>query len=170
MKLRQLEGKDAEFMLEWMHDDFVVKNLKTNFTNKTLMDCKKFIADSHDDSKNLHMAIVNEADEYLGTVSLKHIDDIHYAEFAITVRKKAMGHGFSKFALNEILRIGFENYGLNCIYWCVDKMNLRAIKFYDKNRYPRVPHEDIKTALIYTDEQINSYIWYAVTKAVYKNE
>ena len=30
MRLRNLELKDASFMLEWMHDESVVKNLKRN--------------------------------------------------------------------------------------------------------------------------------------------
>ena len=43
MKLRKLEEKDAPLMLEWMHDDSVVHNLATDFSKKTLDDCKKFI-------------------------------------------------------------------------------------------------------------------------------
>ena len=43
MKLRDLELKDASFMLEWMHDESVVKNLRGNFRSKTIEDVKKFI-------------------------------------------------------------------------------------------------------------------------------
>ena len=37
MKLRKLMAKDAELMLEWMHDDDVVEKLGTNFKEKTLL-------------------------------------------------------------------------------------------------------------------------------------
>ena len=43
MRLRNLELKDASFMLEWMHDESVVKNLRGNFRSKTIEDVKKFI-------------------------------------------------------------------------------------------------------------------------------
>lgn len=39
MKLRKLELKDADLMLEWMHSQDVVKMLAQNFENKTMEDC-----------------------------------------------------------------------------------------------------------------------------------
>ena len=45
MTLRKLEQKDAEFMLEWMHDSSVVGNLKNNFETKTIEDCRSFIVE-----------------------------------------------------------------------------------------------------------------------------
>ena len=50
MKLRELELKDAPFILEWMHDDSVVAKMNTNFKTKTLCDCNQFIIDSKDTS------------------------------------------------------------------------------------------------------------------------
>lgn len=98
MKLRKLEMKDAPLMLEWMHDKSVVKDLRTEFTNKTLSDCVDFIKRSLNDTNNVHLAIVDDADEYMGTVSLKNIED-YKAEFGITVRACAMGKGFSHYAM-----------------------------------------------------------------------
>ena len=66
MKLRKLELKDAPLMLEWMHDDDVVQNMKTNFKIKTLEDCEQFINESKVNNANLHLAIVDEFDEYMG--------------------------------------------------------------------------------------------------------
>ena len=74
MQLRKLELRDAPLMLEWMHDESVVGHLGTNFAVKTIDDCRRFIENSHADEENLHLAIVNDADEYMGTVSLKHLD------------------------------------------------------------------------------------------------
>ena len=51
MKLRMLKIKDAPFMLEWMHDDFVVHDMKTNFASKTLEDCISFIESAQDTKK-----------------------------------------------------------------------------------------------------------------------
>lgn len=137
MKLRKLEEKDADLMFEWMHDESVIQYMQTNFSNKTRQDCINFIAISINTKSNLHLAIVNDDDEYMGTVSLKNING-NSAEFAITIRKSAMGLGFSKYAMNEIIKIGFEELNLNNIYWCVNPRNKRAIRFYDKNHYKRI--------------------------------
>ncbi|MDD3140607.1 MAG: GNAT family N-acetyltransferase [Lachnospiraceae bacterium] len=160
MKLRKLEPKDAEFMLEWMHDSMVVKDLRTNFSDKTIEDCEKFIKNSCDED-NVNLAIVDAKDDYLGTVSLKHISK-ESAEFAITIRKEAMGKGYSKWAMEEILKLGFEKYDLEEIYWCVSPKNLRAVRFYDKNRYQRCGSKSIGHVPGYNDKQIAGYIWYRV--------
>ena len=141
MELRKLEEKDAELMFEWMHDSSVVEHLQTDFESKTIEDCKAFIKDANNDNTtHLHMAIINDQDEYMGTVSLKNITK-NDAEFAITIRKVAMGQGYSRYAMKEIIRIGFEELKLNRIYWCVNPNNKRAIRFYDKGGYMRT---DIK--------------------------
>ena len=94
MTLRELKTKDAPLMLEWMHDDSVTHDLQTDFASKTMDDALSFINNSLTDDKNLNLAITDDNDEYMGTVSLKHIDG-NAAEFAITVRSCAMGGGSS---------------------------------------------------------------------------
>lgn len=136
MRLRQLEKKDARLMLEWMHDKSVVRYLQTDFMNKTLDDCKAFIHASNNSSEDMHLAIVDNQDIYMGTVSLKHITQ-ETAEFAITMRTCAMGKGYASFAMAEVIRIGLEELGLREIYWYVSSENKRAIRFYDKNGYQR---------------------------------
>ena len=136
MKLRGLEGKDAELMLEWMHDISVVGNLQADFASKTLEDCISFIVASQNTEENLHMAIADDEDVYMGTVSLKHICE-HQAEFAITVRSAAMGKGYAQYGMRRILEYGIQQLMLEQIYWCVSQKNYRAIRFYDKNGYVR---------------------------------
>lgn len=136
LKLRKLELKDADKMHEWMHDESVVEFMQADFRNKSIDDCKKFIDNASNDKYNCHMAIVNDADEYMGTVSLKNIHD-SVAEFAITIRKCAMGQGYSRYGMKEIINYGFNVLNLKSIYWCVSPENKRAVKFYDKNGYTR---------------------------------
>ncbi|HJB45645.1 MAG TPA: GNAT family N-acetyltransferase [Candidatus Mediterraneibacter surreyensis] len=162
MKLRKLQYRDAPLMLEWMHDPLVVKNLLTNFESKTLKDCELFINRAQNTSENLHLAIVNDDDVYMGTVSLKSILN-KTAEFAITIRKTAMGKGYSIFGMKEIIRIGFEVLDLKFIYWCVDPMNKRAVRFYDKNAYQRINVNNQEIAG-YTKEQRQRFIWYGIDK------
>ena len=103
MRLRKLEIKDAPLMLEWMHDKSVVGDLRTDFLQKTIEDVVKFIELSWESNTNLHLAIVSDEDVYMGTVSLKYIEE-NSAEFAIAVRSEAMRHGYSWFGMTEILK------------------------------------------------------------------
>ncbi len=166
MKIRELQLKDAPLMLEWMQDKSVVKDLKVDFRSKTIEDCRNFITASWKDEINRHLAIVDEADTYMGTVSLKHIDMYRkQAEFAIVIRLCAMGRGISQYAMKEMIRKGFREMGLEKIYWCVSENNKRAIRFYEKNGYKRV---DLNVLRIsgegYSVTQLQSYIWYQVEK------
>ena len=148
-------------MLEWMHDSNVTEKLKTRFGTKTLDDCRSFIRDSADGTKNLHLAIVNDEDEYMGTVSLKNLE-ADQAEFAITVRSCAMGKKYSQYGMKEIIRKGFEELKLQRIYWCVSPLNESAIRFYDKNGYHRIDVRELSVpAGQYTEQETAWYIWYA---------
>lgn len=156
MRLRKFEEKDAQLMLEWMHDDSVVHFMQADFASKTIDDCKSFISAAQDTSKNVHLAIVDDFDEYMGTVSLKNIHD-GSAEFAITIRKCAMGKGYSSWGMKKLINEGL-NHGLHQIYWCVAPENKRAVKFYDKNSYRRTNAP--KGVKGYSKEQVDHYIWY----------
>lgn len=159
MKLRPLAQKDAPLMLEWMHDETVVHHLSTNFAEKTLDDCARFITWAATAETDLHLAVADDADEYMGTVSLKHIH-AGTAEFAITFRACAMGKGYAAFGMGAILEKGIREMGLSAIYWCVSRHNARAVRFYDKNGYMRT--ESIPASILeaYTPEQNADFIWY----------
>jgi len=158
MRLRKLELGDAPLMLEWMHDDSVVHYMGADFLKKTLEDCRAFIAASQTDLPNIHRAIVDDEGVYMGTVSLKNVDlGRKDAEFAITIRKDAMGKGYSKYGMSEVIRLGFEQFGLEAIYWYVSKENARAVRFYDKNGYRRLDEP-------YLAGKSGDYEWYVIRR------
>lgn len=160
MKIRNLEIQDAGFMLEWMHDEDVVKDLAANFLNMTIEDCEAFIKKSRTMDEDIHLACCNDDDEYMGTVSLKHINrSFSNAEFAICFRKCAMGKGYSEYGMRHILQLG-KNLGIDKIYWCVSEKNTRAVRFYDKNQYERTDRVPQNISEKYTSEQLKDFIWY----------
>lgn len=161
MRLRNLELKDAPFMLEWMHDESVVEKLRGRFAAKTIEDCESFIKAAENKEKSIHLAIVSDEDEYMGTVSLKSVKD-GSAEFGIAVRKSAMGRGYSWFGMEEIIRLAFEEYSLESVYWCVSRSNERAVRFYDKHNF----HEavDISEEILKRYEGVPDLKWYSVLK------
>ena len=63
LKTRELELKDAEYMLEWMKDEGTKKVFKFNFNNMTLQDTQNFIINSREDNTNCHLAVVDENDD-----------------------------------------------------------------------------------------------------------
>lgn len=161
MNIRRLELKDAPLMLSWMHDDNVTHNMRADFASKTLNDAERFIQDSWNDKENMNLAIVSDEDIYMGTVSLKHIED-ESAEFAITVRSEAMGHGYSWYGMESIIEKAFTELGLESVYWCVSRENTRAVRFYDKHNF----HEalDLPQKVLARYENIGNLKWYSVLK------
>ncbi len=172
MKLRLLQEKDAPLMLEWMHDEELVKDLHKNFATMTIDNCIAFIKNSSVSKNNLHLAISDDNDEYLGTVSLKEIDySLGVAEFGIVIRRAATGTGASAMAMKQILDMAFEGKELDKplknVYWCVDPANARALRFYDKNGYNRIKlndypelHKHILDSGDYEPSKVEEYVWY----------
>lgn len=161
MLLRKLKKDDAPLMLEWMHDESVVNDLQNDFASLTLKDAEAFIEGSINSEIDLHLAIASDNDEYMGTVSLKHIDRTGgSAEFAITIRKSAMGKGFAWFAMSEIIRIAFEEKDLDYVYWCVSEKNLRAVNFYRKNNFKETTQ--LASDILERYRDIQGLLWFAV--------
>lgn len=143
VELRKLEEKDAPFMLEWMHDDDLVKDMRADFKSKTLADCQSFIQVSQADRENAHFAVADSDDTYMGTVSLKNIDRKNKtAEFAICMRRCALGNGMAAEAMKKVMDKAFQEMGLKTVYWSVNPESKRAVRFYDKNGYIRIKEMD----------------------------
>lgn len=161
MYLRKLELKDAPFMLSWMHDHTVTENLHTDFSSKTIIDAEEFINNSSECNNSVNLAIASDEDEYMGTVSLKNIEN-NYAEFAITIRSEAMRRGYSWFGMKSIIDKAFNEYALEKVYWCVSTENARAIRFYDKHDFRRTT--DIPNELLKRYQDVPNLIWYEIRK------
>lgn len=146
-------------MLSWMHDQDVVAKLRGNFATKTIEDCEVFIRGSRNERPHLHLAIASDTNEYMGTVSLKNIEPDH-AEFGITVRREAMGHGYAWFGMESMLEKAFHELNLESVYWCVSRENERAIRFYDKHNF----HEavDLPKRVLQRYEGVANLKWYSV--------
>lgn len=138
IKLRELEKKDALYMLEWMHDEDIQKCFQKNMSDMQLKDAEKFcedmkIPENLDNGTNLHYAIVDDRDEYLGTVSLKDINlNNKTAEYAIVTRKKVHGKGIAYRATQLVLNKAFNEFGLHRVYLNVIADNVAAIRLYER--------------------------------------
>lgn len=140
ISLRPLEMKDAPRMLEWMRNDDVTHFLNIGGSDTEMETVENFIRAAADESVNVHRAVVNADDTYLGTISLKNIDrDRKEAEYAVAMHMDAIGTGASAKATALICRLGFEELGLERIVLCVREENQRAVKFYKKTGFVSIP-------------------------------
>ena len=136
--LRELRKEDAKLMLEWMHDKKIQASFKKNMMDITLEKAEEFcinarIPEEICDGLCVHFAIVDENDEYLGTISLKNIDLYdERAEYAIALRPSAHNRGVAYEATMKVLSKAFDEYNLHRVYLTVVETNHNAIKLYEK--------------------------------------
>lgn len=159
IKLRKLKEKDVLFMLEWMHDKDIAGQFQNDFLSYNKEKVISFIKNSYNE-KNQHFAIVNEKDEYLGTISLKNIDIYNSnAEYAISTRKNTHGTGINSIATKLILKYAFETLQLKKVYLNVLSENKRAKNFYLKNGFT---YEGTFKKHIMVSEELKDLEWYSI--------
>lgn len=163
IKIRQLKEKDIPFMIEWMKDDELTKYLQNNFSKYANEESQlNFIKNSISDvSKNF--AIVDDNDEYLGSISLKNIDYSKMeAEYAICIRKCAQGKNIAFNATNEILMYAFQELGLERVYLYVSTENKRANGFYNKFGFS---FDEVKKHSLEIKGEMKDINWYSINRA-----
>ena len=164
--IRKLKEKDAHFMLEWLNDSEVTRYFQFDTSHMTIEHVNNFIQKSKKLDRDAHFAIVNEGDEYLGTVSLKNINQhVKSAEYAISLRKSAQGKGYAKRATTNILEYAFETLNLNRVYLNVLSENEPAVGFYEN--YGFVFEGEFKEHVC-IDEKIKSLKWFRMMKNEYQ--
>jgi diamine N-acetyltransferase len=158
--LRKLELKDANGMLEWMHDEELMKNFRFNGSQMTREKVESFINHAQNDNQNKNYAVVAEGDEYLGTISLKNLDFKNKnGEYAISMRKKAIGTGAAMDATKQLLDMALRELGLVKVYLNVLADNNRAIRFYEKIGF--IKEGEFKRH-VYSNGKHQDLCWYAI--------
>jgi diamine N-acetyltransferase len=157
-KLRPLQPHDAERMLEWLQDEQVTRYMRIGGKDTTLLSVKRFIEKAQIENVDLHRAVVDDADVYYGTVSLKNISDGR-AEYAICLHKDAAGIGIAQQATKQILEIAFNERALHTVYLNVLADNEKAVSFYTKYGFAYT-HCDMQH---FKGEQ-KKFLWYELRK------
>lgn len=172
MNLRNLKSGDAPFILEWMHSDEVTKYLNHDYSKFLIDDVMKYIKISEESTDEQYLAIVNDDDEYMGTVGLRQIDkEYESAELTIIVRQSAMGKGYALYGMVEMIKNAFTIYNLERIYWSVDEKNTRALRFFKKHGFNMLDEDIPEDILKRHDNNNNKMVWFAVLKGDdYRNE
>lgn len=152
-------------MLEWMHDPDINCNFRFNAAEYTLEDADNFIVrakDAFENRNTFHFAITEDGGEYLGTISLKDVNQTdRNAEYAICLRKCAWGKGIGTRATEEILRFGFEELKLHRIALNVLAENKTAIHLYEKCGFI---YEGEWKDCLFLRGSFHSWKWYRMLK------
>jgi RimJ/RimL family protein N-acetyltransferase len=167
MKLRKLNEKDIPYMMEWMKDVDISRQFRTDFSHHTEDKICLFIKQAQDFSIHRHYAIVDNNDEYLGTISLKEIDLVNRkAEYAIVLRRRVIGTHIALDATKQILHIAFTELNLNKVYLNVLSNNTRANRFYLKFgfEFEGTFRQDIKI-----ENEFYDLNWYSILKESYES-
>lgn len=158
--IRELRKGDAAGMLEWMTDPEISACFRYDASKITLASCQKFIKTANDNPNYRHLAITNNKDEYLGTVSLKNIDFTEgSAEFAIGTRRNV--HGIGTDATILALKVAFGELNLKKVYLNVYSENTRAQKCYLKVGFQFIKKEENAFVKDGISKDLN---WYEITK------
>ena len=158
--LRDLKIKDIDSMQEFVSDQEISKYFVFTRYPYSYENMVSFVENSWNDKTNIHYAISNSTNEYIGTVSLKNIEYVdRTAEYAIIIRKKFWGQKIAYKATNKILFYGFNILNLNKIYLNVLANNSRALSFYEKYGFEK---EGIFKKHIFHYGEYIDLMWYAL--------
>jgi diamine N-acetyltransferase len=165
MIIRPFEKSDVDGMLDWMHDPNVNRFFRFNAAAATKESVIQFINEAEKAASNntdYHFAIAKDDGEYIGTVSLKHIDKTkNDAEYAIAIRSAFHHQGAGQFATKAILAFAFEKLNLESVYLNVLSDNTNAKALYEKIGFVWYEHE--KDAFE-TNGIKKDLDWYRITK------
>ena len=153
-------------MYEWMTDPSITVFFRFDASKISLSGCERFIENARSDPNAVHFSIVDEQDEYLGTISLKDIDpENKCAEYAVSTRKKSHGSGAALEATRLILSYAFDELNLERVYLNVLAENGRANAFYRKAGFRLTRREADALELRGERKALN---WYEITKCEFR--
>lgn len=160
MQLRNLDIADAEGMYAWLSDNKVTSGLNGEYKDCSIQDAKNFIFESGHAPNEVHKAIVTDENDYVGTVSLRFINDPEEtAELAIVVQSDFFGKGYAWFGVSSMLKYAFNSLKLHSVYWRVKTDNRRAIRFFQKHGF-NSPDMDIPEIVTKRHQCEKNPVWF----------
>ncbi len=134
VKLRPLERKDLDNMMAWVNDPEVIKNFARFSGEITREEEAGYLERMLASETDRVFAIENEEGDYLGNIGLHQIYwPARNARLGVILGNKAQqGKGYGQAAINEILRIAFNEHKLHKVWLMTFKENEKAQHVYRK--------------------------------------
>ncbi len=164
--IRRFTQTDAAPMLDMMHDGAVNQFFRFDGNSKTMEEITAFIEECNNSDSSLHLAIVTENNDYVGSISLKNIDFVNKtAEYAIISKAEYHGKGYALNASKEIFKLAFEVLGLHSVFLDVYSDNERAIAFYKKLGFS---YEGESRECLFIRGEYRSLKWFRILEDDYR--
>lgn len=166
--LRPLIENDVDGMLEWMQDEETQQWFQFPMKEKKRQEVMEFIKKakaSPEEGENIHLAIANQENQYLGTISLKNYQSRDKnAEFAISLRPSVRGKRIGEEAIKQLLHLAFEEWDFERVYLNVLSCNVRAIRLYERCGFV---YEGEFIKHFYLNGSYQNLRWYGMIKENY---
>ena len=168
--LRQITQEDDSSLLEVLSDEDTCKYLTHNAVNdianiqRMITGIKRFF----DEKQRIRWGIAQKQDNsIIGHCGYFDIDKANCcAEISYCLKSGSWGQGIMTEALEEMLRFGFEEYGLNRIVAKVMKDNVGSVKVLQKLGFVQ---EGILRENLYKNGQFHDVMLFSVLKSEYKS-
>jgi RimJ/RimL family protein N-acetyltransferase len=132
VRLRPIEPRDADAMWELVTDPQSrrVTGTQVTFTREQI---ERWCADAHKAVGRVDLAVTaGGADEYLGEIVLSDIDELNgSASLRLSLRPGSRGRGYGTEAIDLVLGLAFDGYGLHRVTLDVLAINPRALALYE---------------------------------------
>lgn len=165
---RPYRENDWQAVYAWVKDPSIKDNFR--FTQRDLSeeDMQKFVQSQIENEGKSDVSLVlydlNDPEQsYIGSVSLKHIDEQdRNAELAIVISKEEYrGKGYGQEALYLVCEYGFRERGLHKVYLTCVAHNTGAIKSYEKFGFI---HEGLRKEQIFQHGQFHDEVLMGILK------
>lgn len=145
---RRLTIKDANTKyLSWLENENSAEYIATAKQTKSVNDIVAYIIEKNKAEDTLFLAIISkEGDEHIGNIKY---DNINYSTKSAIMgiligEEKFRGKGVAKEVIEATAIWLKENLNISNIYLAVNKMNLAAIKAYEKIGFSEVTTDEFK--------------------------
>ena len=166
--LRQITHEDNKKLLEVLSDENTCKYLTHNAVNdiskinKLILGIQRFF----EEKQRIRWGIaIKDQNNIIGHCGFFEIDNINScAEISYCLKSEFWAKGFMTEALNEMLKFGFNNYGLNRIVAKVVEDNIGSIKTLEKLGFVK---EGLSQKSFHKNDQSHDLIIYSLLKSEY---
>lgn len=170
IKLRDLKPSDKKYFFVWIKDKDVIRYSLSMFQK---VESNAEISNWFDklllDKSSYNKAIVDNANgELIGYTGIAQINETNLSgEYFIFIGNKSYhGKGIGTYVTKEIVKIGFQELGLNRIMLTVSEKNIGAVNAYTKANFKT---EGIMRQAFYRDGRFHDKVVMAILREEWVN-
>lgn len=128
--LRAFEQGDLKQLHRWLNDPESI--LMVGRTPMTFVETEQYVQKMRNENA-LILGIENKEQDLVGWI---HLTKLYYehgrAEIGLLIAPESRGHGYGKYAMENMITLAFNQLRLNKVYLTTRGLNKRALGLYEK--------------------------------------